>query len=84
VSWTYGSDNCFGISPGRHIWSTSPGHPWSTIPGNGLADGISALWETGTASLWGKHIQVWVASSGSYWCQTYWSDTGWDSGWVRC
>jgi hypothetical protein len=84
VNWTYGADNCFGISPGRHIWSTSPGHPWSTIPGGGLADGISSVWETGTSSLYAKHIQVWIASSGNYYCQTWWSDTSWTGSWVRC
>ncbi len=84
VNWAYGASNCFGISPGRHIWSTSSGHPWSTIPGGGLADGISNVWETGTASLYGKHIEVYVASSGHYFCQTWWSDTGWDGSWLRC
>lgn len=84
VDWVYGADNCFGISPGRHIWSTSPGHPWSTIPGDGLADEISDVWETGTSSLYGKHVEVWVASSNHYFCQTWWSDTGWDGSWVRC
>ena len=85
VYWTYGADNCFGISPGRHIWSTSPGHPWSTIPGGGLADGISYLWEdVYSSSLYAKNIQVWVAASGNYYCQTWWSDTGWNAGWVRC
>lgn len=83
-SWDYGSDNCFGISPGRNIWSTSPGHPWATIPGGGLADGISNLWEWGSASLYSKNIQVWIASTGKFWCQAWWSDTGWNAGWLPC
>ena len=82
--WPYGADNCFGISPGRHIWSTSPGHPWSTIPGGGLADGISAWSEHVTTSWYSKTIQVWVASSDHYFCQTWRSDTGWAGSWSRC
>ncbi|MBV9820643.1 MAG: hypothetical protein JO144_00245 [Actinobacteria bacterium] len=84
ADWGYGVDNCFGISPGRHIWSTAPGHPWATIPGDGLADGISALWETGTSTAYVKHIQVWIASSGNYYCQAYTSSVGWNSDWSRC
>lgn len=80
----YGADNCFGISPGRHIFSTSPGHPWSTIPGGGLADGISG-WSERVGNTWySKTVQVWVASSDHYFCQTWWSTTGWDGSWTRC
>jgi len=84
VSWPNGAQNCFGISPGRHIWVTAPGHPWSVIPGGGLADGISGFAASGTSSLYSKTVQVWVASSDHYFCQTWWSNSGWTGSWSRC
>jgi hypothetical protein len=84
VTWQYGADNCFGISPGRHIWNASAGHPWSVIPGGGLADGLSGFYQGGSSSLYYKGVQVWVASSNHYFCQEWWSDTGWTGSWARC
>lgn len=85
VTWPLaGPDNCFGISPGRHIWSTSAGHPWSIIPGGGLADGLSAYRNDVGSGYYGKTVQVWVASSGHFFCQTWWSDTGWEGFWSSC
>jgi len=84
VNWPTGPDNCFGISPGRHIWSTSSGHPWSQIPGGGLADGLSGYLESVGSGFYGKTVQVWIAASGNYYCQTWWSDTGWESFWTLC
>jgi hypothetical protein len=83
--WPVGATNCFGISPGRHIWATAEGHPWSIIPGGGLADGLSGFREdVFSSSLYAKTVEVWVMASNHYYCQTWWSDTGWTGSWSRC
>jgi len=84
LGWAVGGDNCIGISPGRQIWITSAGHPWAVIPGDGRADGVLPVWDEYRRNDYGKFFQVWVASSNSYWCQSWWSDTGWASNWWSC
>ena len=83
-TWPQGSDNCVGISPGRQIWITSPGHPWATIPGDGRADAVWYGSESSDGSAYVKTFRVWVAASGNYYCEQWSSDTGWFGSWYLC
>lgn len=79
-----GSQNCFGISPGRQVWDTHPGQPWYVIPGGGRADGIEgAYWYNDGVNI-EKIIRVWVAGSGNFWCQSYVYGGGWQTTWHEC
>ncbi|GAB3550132.1 hypothetical protein J2S53_001285 [Actinopolyspora lacussalsi] len=78
VDWVTDVNECFGISPTRKIWHTWPNAGrWHEMPGNGRADRITGVGENTSTGV--RVVEVYVNSSGRYWCSTY--DNGWGSWW---
>jgi len=75
-----GTDECFGIAPGRTIWHAWPGSGgWKEMPNNGRADDTWLPYYSGGR----RGISVLVASSGNIYCSTRNAGPGWGA-WFNC
>lgn len=76
-----GTDECFGIAPGRTIWHAWPGSGgWKQMPNNGRADDT---WTAYYSNDGRRGVSVYVAGSNSIWCSTRNAGPGWGA-WFRC
>lgn len=76
-----GTDECFGVAPGRTIWHAWPGSGgWKQMPNNGRADDTWGAYYSADGR---RGVQVYVAGSNSVFCSTRNAGPGWGA-WFRC
>ena len=64
ISWSNGTEECFGIAPSGTIWHSWPNSGgWKEMPNNGRGVYVYAGYDYG----YGKAIEV-ISSSGAFWC----------------